>query len=93
MGAAPEIYFALFSETPILSLMLAIRERQCKKPSFPAVLGIFADRKTKAGFTPYPTQKKMIYIYIYQEQNRVLNNLIFSMMPQDHARYFVHPRE
>ena len=62
MGAAPEIYFALFSETPILTFMLAIRDRQCKKPIFPAVLGIFAHPQTKAGFTPYPNQKKMPYI-------------------------------
>ena len=53
---------AFFSETPILTFMLQIWDRQCKNPSFPAVLGIFAHRKKKAGFTPYPTQKKMPYI-------------------------------
>ena len=91
MGAAPEIYFGLFYETPILTFMLQIWDRQCKKKKniFPAVLGIFAHCKKKRFHTLSNPEEDAIY----KEQKCALNNLIFGMVAQDHARYFAHPRE
>ena len=75
MGAAPEIYFGLFSETPILTFMLQIWHRQCKKPIFPAVLGVFAHRKKKNRLHNLSNPEAHA---IRKEEKCALNNLIFG---------------
>ena len=89
MGAAPEIYFGLFSETPILTFMLQIWDRQCKNPFFPQFWAfLHIAKKTRLHTLSNPEEDA-----IYKEQKCALNNLIFGMVPRDHARYFAHPRE
>ena len=62
MGAAPEIYFALFPK-PDFDLHVAnLRPTMEKKPVFPQFWSFLHFAKRKAGFTPYPTQKHMPYV-------------------------------
>ena len=89
-GCGPRNKFWPFFRNPDFDLDVANLRPTMWKPHFSCNSGHFCTSQKKPASHPIEPRRRC---HIQRAKMCVLNNLIFGMVPQDHARYFAHRRE